>query len=373
VVDMYLQSFADHRISPYNPTPLAAIGVKFVPEADPPRAELDFTTYDAAMSRALEKYHFTNFVVPVQGMGGGDWSGRGPEPKISEFGESTPQYQAMFSSYVKQLESHLREKGWLKMAYTYWYDEPQPEVFAYVRAGMERLKKYAPGIQTMLTKEPHDELGNSIDIWCPLTPEYRSDAAEKRRAQGERYWWYVCCGPKAPFCTLFIDHPATELRTWLWQSWQRNVVGILIWESVYWTSVGDPSQNPYHDPMGYVGGTKPEQKQYWGNGDGRFLYPPLAAATPGLSGSEPVIEPPVSSIRWEMLREGIEDYEFLWLLRDLIGKKRPSLTPDQVKTYEALLEVPETITRDITTFTTDPRPIYARRAAIAEAIEQLTN
>ena len=92
---------------------------------------------------------------------------------------------------------------------------------------------------------------------------------------------------------------------------------------------------------------------------------------PGTSGDKPVIEPPVSSIRWEMLREGIEDYEFLWLLRDLIDKKRASLTADQVKTYESLLQVPESITSSMTSFTTDPAPIYARRAAVAEAIEQL--
>jgi len=80
----------------------------------------------------------------------------------------------------------------------------------------------------------------------------------------------------------------------------------------------------------------------------------------------------VSSIRWEMLREGIEDYEYLWLLRDLIGKKRASLSAEQAKAYESLLEVPRAITRDMTTFTTDPAPIYVRRAAIAAAIERLS-
>ena len=92
---------------------------------------------------------------------------------------------------------------------------------------------------------------------------------------------------------------------------------------------------------------------------------------PGASGADPVIEPPVSSIRWEMLREGIEDYEFLYLLRELLAKRRDGLKPDEVKKYEALLEVPDSITRDMTTFTTDPAPIYARRSAVAEAIEQL--
>jgi hypothetical protein len=370
VLDMYLQNFADHRISPYNPTPFDPIRVKFAPEANPPRAEVDFSAFDAAMSRAIEKFHFTNFVLPVEGMGGGTFEGR-DEPRIGAFGEKTPQYRAMFSSCVQQLESHLRAKGWLKMAYTYWFDEPDPKDYAFVQAGMDRLKKYAPGIQTMITKhELQPDWSGRMDIWCPLSPNYDPAVAEKRRARGERYWWYVCCGPKTPYCTLFIDHPATELRTWLWQTWQRNIVGILVWETDYWTSRGDLAQNPYEDPMGYVAGSRPNERKYWGNGDGRFLYPPLAAAAPGTSG-EPIIEPPVSSIRWEMLREGIEDYEYLWLLRDLIGRRRTSLAAADVARYESLLKVPEVVTRDMTRFTTDPRPIYVRRAAIAAAIEQL--
>ena len=58
-------------------------------------------------------------------MGGGTFHERYP-PQIGKFGEDTPQYQAMFSSYAEQLEEHLREKGWLSMAYVYWFDEPEP-------------------------------------------------------------------------------------------------------------------------------------------------------------------------------------------------------------------------------------------------------
>ena len=231
----------------------------------------------------------------------------------------------------------------------------------------------------MLTEQPEEALAGPVDIWCPVTPNYEHEAAQQRRTHGDRFWWYVCCGPKAPYCTLFIDHPATELRVWLWQTWQRDIVGVLVWESTYWTSPAefpdkDHPQNPYEDPMGYVSGyyDKAGVKQYWGNGDGRFLYPPLAAATPGASGDGPVIAPPVSSIRWEMLREGIEDYEYLWLLRDLIAKRRSSLAAEQMEQYESLLNVPDSITGDMTTFTTDPRPIYKRRTAVAEAIVELS-
>jgi hypothetical protein len=375
VLDLYLQSFAEHRISPYAPAPLDRIGVKFLPEANPPRAELDFSGFDRAMTRAIEKYNFTNFQIPLEAMGGGTFQDRYP-PQIGKYGENTPQYQGAVASYLKQLEEHLRAKGWLRMAYTYWFDEPAAKDYAFVRAGMQRIHRFAPGIQRMLTVQPVDDLAGAVDIWSPVTPNYDHARAERRRAQGERLWWYVCCGPKAPYCTLFIDHPATELRVWLWQTWQRNVAGILVWSTNYWTSTAaypEQPQNPYLDPMGYVSGysTPAGTKQYWGNGDGRFLYPPEAAAVPGQAGSGPVREGPVSSIRWEMLREGIEDYEMLCLLRARLAGKRASLPAEEVRRLESLLEVPAAITKDMTTFTTDPAPIYARRAQIAEAVERL--
>lgn len=375
LLDLYFQSFAEHRISPYDPTPLDPIQVKFVPDANPVRTEVDFRAFDRAMADAVERYHFTNFRLNLQGMGGGTFHERF-EPSIGKFGESTPQYQAMFAGQLKQLEEHLRAKGWLGMAYVYWFDEPDPKDYEFVRKGMERIKRYAPGIQTMLTEEAEEALAGPIDIWCPVTPNYDHAAAERMRARGNRFWWYVCTGPKAPYCTLFIDHPATDLRVWHWQTWQRGIVGTLVWESNYWTSptaFPDKPQNPYEDPMGYVTGysTPKGKKQYWGNGDGRFIYPPLAAAVPGAPGSKPVLEPPVASIRWEMLREGVEDYEFLYLLRERLEKNRDKLTAEQARQFEALLSVPESITKDMTTFTTDPTPIYLRRAAIADAIERL--
>jgi len=376
VLDLYHQSFAEHRISPYDPTPLDRIGVKFLPQSNPPRAEVDFTAFDRAMSEAVDKYHFNNFDVHIEGMGGGTFHERHP-PRIGQFGEETSQYQAMFSSYVRQLENHFRERGWLDMAYVYWFDEPEPRDYDFVAQGLRRLKQSAPGLRRMLTEEPGENaLAGLVDIWCPVSPNYDHAAAEKRRAHGEQFWWYVCTGPKAPYCTLFIDHPATELRVWHWQTWQRNIVGTLVWQTNYWTSEAaypDQPQDPYEDPMGYVSGysTPRGVKRYWGNGDGRFIYPPLAAAVPGRAGDEPVIAPPVSSIRWEMLREGVEDYEYLYLLRELIQQHRSHLRPKEVGRLEDLLAVPAAITTEMTKFTTDPAPVYDHRRAVAEAIERI--
>ncbi len=376
VLDLYFQSFAAHRISPYDPTPLDPIRVTFHGEADPPRVEIVWSAYDKAMEHALATYHFTNFQLQVQGMGGGTFASR-VEASIRRYREGSPQYEALMSSYLRQVSDHLRAKDWINKTYVYWFDEPEPKDYVFVRNGMARIKKFAPQIPRMLTEEPGRELAGSVDIWCPLTPNYNFADAESFRCRGDRFWWYVCTGPKAPYCTLFIDHPATELRVWLWQTWQNKVVGNLVWATNWWTSPAafpDAPQNPYDDPMSYTDGYGLSRgaKAYWGNGDGRFVYPPESAATSGHNGGKPVLEPPVSSLRWEMLREGVEDYEFLHLLRDLLTQRRDGLDSANVKRIESLLSVPQTITRDMTSFTTDPAPIYVRRAEIARAIEELS-
>ena len=91
----------------------------------------------------------------------------------------------------------------------------------------------------------------------------------------------IRCGPTAPYLTEFIDHPGTELRLWPWQSWQYGVRGILIWATLYWSSSSafppPKIQDPWSDPMSYVSGYDFGLGHigYWGNGDGRFLYPHL--------------------------------------------------------------------------------------------------
>jgi hypothetical protein len=164
------------------------------------------------------------------------------------------------------------------------------------------------------------------------------------------------------------------LRLWPWQSWQYGVQGILIWATTYWTS---PSafplpkiQDPWADPMSYVSGYdfKPGQIGYWGNGDGRFLYPPRAA----LANDAPCLEAPVTSFRWENLRDGMEDYEYLWLLEQVLRPKPwPVRSAALVKEATALLSVPATISKDTRNFTADPRTILEHRDRVARMIERL--
>jgi hypothetical protein len=335
----------------------------------------DWAAWDAAMARAFTNYHFNTFVIHVEGLGGGTFQGRS-EPAFLGYPESAPEYDVLLGKYLKGIEAHLREKGWLDKAYVYWFDEPEPKDYAYVASGFAKLKKHAPGLRRMLTEQVEKELAGGPNLWVPLTPHINAAGTEERRAAGDQFWWYVCCGPTAPYATEFIDKPGTELRVWLWQTWAERVTGVLIWETVYWTSgTAYPDrqnpQNPYLDPMSWVGdgSLAPGTKRAWGNGDGRFLYPPPAAADG--KPAAPVLDGPVDSVRLEMLRDGLEDYEYFAALKRLLAEKGGKLDPRTRANYESLLTVPAEVSKNLTSFTADPAPIEEHRDKLARAIVEL--
>ena len=387
VLDKYLRSLGEHRISPYNPAPMDGWTVEWkgldaktgklddgkkIAEVEP---VFNWEAWDAAMTRAFGTYHFNSFVMRVEGLGGGTFHER-YEPRFLGYAGTSPEYDILMGKYLKGIETHLREKGWLEKAYVYWFDEPDPKDYAFVMGGFATLKKHAPGLRRMLTEQVEKDLAGGPNLWCPLTPSLNVAGLEERRAAGDRFWWYVCCGPKAPYATEFIDHPGTEMRVWLWQTWAERVTGILIWETVYWTSdTAYPDranpQNPYLDPMSWTTGygLTPGTKSAWGNGDGRFLYPPLAVAD-GKS-AQPVLDGPVESLRLELLRDGIEDYEYFVILKRLLAEKGAKLDARTRANLEALLTVPPDVSSSLTRFTRDPATLETHRDKLARAIVEL--
>jgi hypothetical protein len=65
--------------------------------------------------------------------------------------------------------------------------------------------------------------------------------------------------------------------------------------------------------------------------------------------------------------KSIQDYEYLWVLNDLISK-----SPQNGQAYKRLLEVPPDIAADELAHATEPTALLKRRAEIAKAIEELS-
>jgi hypothetical protein len=109
----------------------------------------------------------------------------------------------------------------------------------------------------------------------------------------------------------------------------------------------------------------------WGNGDGFLLYPPCPEPS-----DTPVVAPPVVSIRWELLRDGLEDRELFWLLRREVARLQERLREDEddddaagaLAAAEDALEAPGRLARSLTAFTKEPEDLLAERRKVAAAI-----
>jgi len=131
--------------------------------------------------------------------------------------------------------------------------------------------------------------------------------------------------------------------------WKYGLTGLLYWSVNYWTT------NPYEEPM---------NTPWAQNGNGSLYYP-------GPDG-------PVPSIRLAILRDGMEDYEYLHRLRELVSgaRARADIPADAgtralLAQAERLLAIDPSLVTSMREYTQDPEPLAARRSAIAAAIEDL--
>ncbi|HDO19452.1 MAG TPA: DUF4091 domain-containing protein, partial [Thermoplasmatales archaeon] len=123
------------------------------------------------------------------------------------------------------------------------------------------------------------------------------------------------------------------------------------------------TQNPWIDP----------RHSYWEKyypgcaGEGFLLYPPFKES----KSPSPCYEGGIPSIRWEMVRDGIEDYEYLWILRHYI---EISDAPASMKqhAWQVLNDTVSMIYSGKRSWCKDPLKIYEARRKIAREIENLS-
>ncbi len=357
VYGKYLEHFAKHHVAPSDPAPgirQPSLAVKWTRPKDKTQAQptFDWNEWDAKMAEALAKYRFNAFNLKLTGLGAAhrnkpDWRG---VRKINGITEESPLYETYMERYLSAVEGHLKEKGWLDKAYVYPFDEPLTNFYGYMKEDFARIHRHAPALRRMITMEPKNDMVGAIDLWCPIT--YRFDRAKcaERRAAGEDIWWYVTFSSMPPHVNEHIEHAGVDMRMWLWQTWQENISGVLMWGTVTWHCsrlYPNRLQNPYEDSMAW------QARKPMNTGEGKYLYPPLQC----FETKEPVISGPVDSIRFEMLREGLEDYEYFVMLKRL----SPS---------NPLLAVPQDVAVSPTVYSTDPVRMENHRLKLARALEK---
>lgn len=356
VWDLYMRNFRKHRISPYMPHNHAQI--KWRLESGTEEFTHDFTAFDAVMERYLDEFNFNSFkfldepwTLPQTSNG---------HPRFSDG------FNQLFARLLGPIMSHLRERGWAEKAYAYWIDEPDAELFPFVIEGMQAHLEAAPGLRRLLTliNTLRPELFNHVDIWVPIMAPslYRPDEIEERLRHGDEVWWYTASFPVAPQANNYIDHPALSSRIKGWMSEKHGVSGETYWQTTWYTGTNGP-RNPWEDAMSALpSGSKLR------NGDGMLLYPPVKNLP-----NQPVLAGPINSLRWELLREALEDREYFWLLRETQEKALLRLGPDHPAVLEghAAREAALALVPSISIYERDPQVVYTVRQRLALAIESL--
>lgn len=212
----------------------------------------------------------------------------------------TPEFKQRFGAYLRHMHGVLKRRGWLGRVYLTTMDEP----YTYHTAGVDRkadtpannyavirsfvalVREIAPGLKTFCTADPTPELNGLIDHWCLRNLQHATAARERAARHGEI----------VTFCDnyrTFIDYPLVSARTLGWLAWKLGARGWLTYETM--GGFATAWEAPVTVYPQFHGAT------VWGLG--QMFYP------------EPTTTGIVPSLRWEMMREGCDDYEYLWLLR----------------------------------------------------------
>ncbi len=293
--------------------------------------------------------------------------------------------------------------GWLEKAYFYPVDEPfAPAHFDKLKSAVETINQNFSGARILVpynqdapySRDPY--IGGIefskpyVNLWCPETNAFLTRAEQEElnsgefkdskvqlltdvtwagggeltdealaaskfvdshygkeiseimyeeQAGGDEMWWYVASGPRYPFCNLLIESDGIAPRMLFWQQKLYNVEGFLYYYANGWFrgTNYDGWDNAYYNSglQGVV------------HGNGILLWP----------GSDVGINGPVGSLRIESMRDGIEDYQYLTMYQDLVGKEKTD-------------EMIRTVTTSVAKYNADGDNFLDTKIALGSAIER---
>lgn len=201
----------------------------------------------------------------------------------------TQEYADIWVPFLKEFTKHLDEKGWREIT-RIAMDERNP---AEMKAMLKLLEETAPGIGVALAdnhksyKEYPDQL---TDLCVAHGAEVDSKDRAYRAQKGYITTWYVCCADVFP--NIFTFSAPAEGAFIGWYTVAADFDGFLRWAYNSW--VKDPLLD--------------SRFRTWPAGDTYVIYPEGR-----------------SSIRFERLREGIQDAEKIRILREKLQNEPEKL------------------------------------------------
>jgi hypothetical protein len=196
------------------------------------------------------------------------------------------EYTAHWVPMLTDFAKHLKEKGWFSHTTIAMDERPMDAM----QKAIKVIKEADKDFKISLAGAYHPELKNDLFDYCvasnqvidPATMQSRDDA-------GFNTTFYTSCSEGYP--NTFTFSPPAE-ATWLgWFAANKGYDGYLRWAYNCWPA--KPSED--------------SRFGHWSSGDTYFVYPGYR-----------------SSIRFERLKEGIQDYEKIQILKQEFHEKNDS-------------------------------------------------
>lgn len=175
---------------------------------------------------------------------------------------------------------------------------------------IDELKASAENIPLIIALQyDRSEATNAagIDTYCPLYDKYDTEAG--RAQYNDQYkgrWWYGCINPRPPYPTYHTEDTLVSARSVGWMMSEYDVTGNLYWATTVYAYYNGASYQPIEN---YYDGSAVRFHNC--NGDGYLFYP----------GTPYGLDKPVGSLRLEAIRDGNEEYEVLYDLKETYDDK----------------------------------------------------
>jgi broad specificity phosphatase PhoE len=203
-------------------------------------------------------------------------------------------YKSIWSQFLAALVKKAREKDWVDQLHFAFDERHEDEI----QSALQLLRDYLPSdFQPPKTASAYEYNERYAQEITNLSPSFNTtvdwnDIAAHRRSQGKLTTFYLCEWSKPPAANTFLTSPPHE-SIWVgWYAAANGLDGFLRWAYDSWPEEPFLSGD-YSGPHGN-----------WPAGDTFLVYP---------HGWR--------SRRLALLREGIQDYEKLRIIKDHVGQK----------------------------------------------------
>lgn len=265
---------------------------------------------------------------------------------------------------ARQVYDYMRSKGWLDS--TFFMTQDEPDLRESHREERARWKRHMavlreagfPKLQTDMTWRCASALSfmeRYPTVWCPQFSYFErmfEKFLQEQRKEGDIIGFYLTGSGSGREPRHYIPFPLTDMRRLFYYLWRHGLTLCEFWAlDITWRKVGP-------DPFRLVTGGG------YGGGTNCLIYP---------NTKRDLTRPFLSSLRFEAIRDGIEDYCYLWLLDRLVKRAQEQGKGELAAIGRRTLdELSAKFGRHLTDYhLADPLDYFRARRRLAETIMKL--